>query len=242
MALTPEVAQRLEALRTLQRLLDDAFRVPGTSLRFGWDPIDRAGAVGRRSAHRADVVRDRRAGAPHARAARRAAPDAGQRRDRSGRRRVPVVGDVADVFWKSNTKNFALLERHADEVRPATAGDWLFVAAHPARDSRRWRWFRSSWCTGLVGLARCSAKGRWIRVQATPVRLARVGCGDQRLSWQRVNRIFLLSPANCGGTPREAGAVAAGARSRWRRRCARPTARRSATCSRSSAACTFAAS
>ena len=40
---------------------------------------------------------------------------------------VPVVGDVADVFWKSNAKNFSLLERHAAERAPATAGDRLFV-------------------------------------------------------------------------------------------------------------------
>jgi hypothetical protein len=42
---------------------------------------------------------------------------------------VPLVGDAADVFWKSNAMNMALLERHAAEVRPATAGDWLFVIA-----------------------------------------------------------------------------------------------------------------
>jgi Domain of unknown function (DUF4112) len=41
---------------------------------------------------------------------------------------IPVVGDAADAFWKSNSMNMALLERHADEVRPASAGDWLFVA------------------------------------------------------------------------------------------------------------------
>jgi hypothetical protein len=41
---------------------------------------------------------------------------------------IPVFGDVADVFWKSNAKNFALLERHAAEPQPATPGDWLFVA------------------------------------------------------------------------------------------------------------------
>jgi len=34
---------------------------------------------------------------------------------------------VADVFWKSNAKNFALLERHAAQPQPATIGDWLFV-------------------------------------------------------------------------------------------------------------------
>jgi hypothetical protein len=42
---------------------------------------------------------------------------------------VPFIGDVADVFWKSNTKNLALLERHAAAPRPATAADWAFVVA-----------------------------------------------------------------------------------------------------------------
>jgi hypothetical protein len=42
---------------------------------------------------------------------------------------VPIVGDAADAFWKSNTRNMALLERYADEVRPASAADWLFVTA-----------------------------------------------------------------------------------------------------------------
>jgi hypothetical protein len=41
---------------------------------------------------------------------------------------IPLFGDAADVFWKSNTMNMRLLERHAAERRPASAGDWLFVA------------------------------------------------------------------------------------------------------------------
>jgi hypothetical protein len=40
---------------------------------------------------------------------------------------VPVVGDLFDFAWKSNKMNLALLERHAQEERPASAGDWLFV-------------------------------------------------------------------------------------------------------------------
>jgi hypothetical protein len=32
------------------------------------------------------------------------------------------------VFWKANTKNLRLLERHAASPMPATAGDWRFVA------------------------------------------------------------------------------------------------------------------
>jgi hypothetical protein len=42
---------------------------------------------------------------------------------------VPVAGDVADVFWKSNTRNLALIDRFAGgAVRPGAA-DWLFVSA-----------------------------------------------------------------------------------------------------------------
>jgi hypothetical protein len=40
---------------------------------------------------------------------------------------IPVLGDVADVFWKSNTRNLALLERHAAGLRRPTTGDWWFV-------------------------------------------------------------------------------------------------------------------
>ena len=41
---------------------------------------------------------------------------------------IPVIGDIADFAWKSNAMNFALLERHAAQPRPATAADWVFVA------------------------------------------------------------------------------------------------------------------
>jgi hypothetical protein len=43
---------------------------------------------------------------------------------------VPVVGDVFDLLWRSNTKNLALLERHQHELEPrARAGDYAIVAA-----------------------------------------------------------------------------------------------------------------
>ena len=41
---------------------------------------------------------------------------------------VPFVGDIADIFWKSNSKNMALLEAHVVAGRQASTGDWLFVA------------------------------------------------------------------------------------------------------------------
>jgi hypothetical protein len=45
---------------------------------------------------------------------------------------VPFAGDLADVFWKANTKNMLLLERHAASPMPATAGDWWYVAGMTA--------------------------------------------------------------------------------------------------------------
>ena len=40
---------------------------------------------------------------------------------------IPLAGDAVDVFWKSNTRNMALLERHAGGGRKPSKGDWAFV-------------------------------------------------------------------------------------------------------------------
>jgi hypothetical protein len=126
-ALTPEVAQRLEALRWLQRWLDEQFRVPGTNLRFGWDPvIGLLPWVG-------DVVTALMSGAIVLQAHHMRLPRVVQLRMLGNvvidlvAGAIPFIGDAADFFWKSNKKNFAMLDQHAYEVRPATAGDWLFV-------------------------------------------------------------------------------------------------------------------
>ena len=119
--------RRLESLRALKRLLDEQFHVPGTSLRFGWDPLiglipwvgDAIAAllgIGIiLQAHHMRVPR-----VVQVRMLFNVAIDLllGV---------VPVLGDAIDFFWKSNSKNFALLERHAAGAGPATAGDWLFV-------------------------------------------------------------------------------------------------------------------
>jgi hypothetical protein len=128
-ALTPEVARRLEALRSLQRWLDEAFGVPGTSLRFGWDPI--IGLV----PWVGDLLTSLMSGAIVLQAHHMRLPRVVQLRMLgnvaidlvSGA--IPFIGDAVDFFWKSNKKNFALLEHHAYEVRPPSRGDWLFVAA-----------------------------------------------------------------------------------------------------------------
>ena len=44
---------------------------------------------------------------------------------------LPIVGDVADAWWKSNQMNVELLRKRAtvstDEARAGRASDWLFV-------------------------------------------------------------------------------------------------------------------
>jgi hypothetical protein len=119
----------MHQLRALRRWLDEAFRVPGTSIRFGWDPI--IGLV----PWVGDLVTAFLSLAIITQAHRMRLPRVVQLRMLLnvvidvGVGAVPVVGDVADVFWKSNSRNMALLERHSDEVRPASWGDWLFVSA-----------------------------------------------------------------------------------------------------------------
>jgi len=122
----------IERLRTLQRLLDNAFRVPGTTIRFGLDPL--IGLV----PWLGDVVTGAFAVVLLVHANRLRVPKIIQIRMLVNVAvdtvlgAVPVAGDVADVFWKSNSRNFALLERHAGrEQRPST-GDYLFVAGAAA--------------------------------------------------------------------------------------------------------------
>jgi hypothetical protein len=117
----------MNALRSLQRLLDDAFRVPGTSIRFGWDPligvVPWVGDVLTAIFSCAIILQAHHMRVPRVvqmRMVMNVAIDVlvGV---------VPFIGDVADVFWKSNAKNFALLERHAAQPQPAATSDWLFV-------------------------------------------------------------------------------------------------------------------
>jgi hypothetical protein len=121
--------RRFEALRSFKQFLDEAFRVPGTNLRFGWDPI--IGIV----PWAGDVLTAVFACGIIMQAHQMRVPRVVQIRMLMNVAIdlligiVPFVGDVADVFWKSNSKNFALLERHAvtSGFTRATPGDWVFV-------------------------------------------------------------------------------------------------------------------
>ncbi|MDQ3068883.1 MAG: DUF4112 domain-containing protein [Acidobacteriota bacterium] len=119
---------RLPDLRRYATVLDKAFRIPGTNIRFGLDPIiglipvlgDLASPVFAGLL----VLEGARLGLPRIvlmRMVVNALIDAvvGV---------IPFAGAVADIFIKANTKNMALLERHAvPGGLPATRGDYWFV-------------------------------------------------------------------------------------------------------------------
>ncbi len=125
--LTPGQAARLEAIRRASHLLDSVARVPGTSIRVGLDPIlgliPGIGDLISPLFSIAVLWQSRDMGLPRVvqlRMLLNVGIDAlvGA---------VPLVGDLFDFAWKANDMNLALLERYAEEERPAAAGDWLFV-------------------------------------------------------------------------------------------------------------------
>jgi hypothetical protein len=42
---------------------------------------------------------------------------------------LPVVGDVISIFYRSNARNYELLQKHAGQTRASTRGDWFFLIA-----------------------------------------------------------------------------------------------------------------
>lgn len=118
---------RLTHLRRFATWLDAGIAIPGTSVRFGLDPIlglipgvgDAAGAVlaawilleaFRMGTSRSTLVR----------MAGNVALDAGLGA-------IPVVGDVFDFVWKANLRNVTLLERHLAAPAQARRADRAFV-------------------------------------------------------------------------------------------------------------------
>lgn len=123
-----DAAQELEMLA---RWMDSVFEIPGTGIRIGFDPI--LGLVPGLGDALTTLVSlyilgaARRYGVPRITLLRMAANIAVDLALGS----VPLFGDMFDVFWKSNVRNVALLEKHVlatpAERRRAKAGDWLFL-------------------------------------------------------------------------------------------------------------------
>ncbi len=110
-------APQLGRARALARLLDRSFRVPGTTIRFGLDPIlgllpvggDVAAALG--SGYILYVAW--RTGAPASMLRRMLVNVAVDTVVGS----VPVVGDLFDAGWKANSRNVGMLEEWLGETR-----------------------------------------------------------------------------------------------------------------------------
>lgn len=122
---TPE--RQFEHLRRWSYLLDSVFRVPGTNIRFGWDPIiGLIPGLGDLSSPVFAVLlllQARRMRVPRI-VQLRMLLNAGLDAMLSF---VPVLGNLFDVAWKANARNMALLERHAQPGVAPRRSDVLFV-------------------------------------------------------------------------------------------------------------------
>jgi hypothetical protein len=112
-------------------LLDDLFRVPILGWRFGLDPlIGLIPGIGDTSTALASfyiLISAVRHGVPKITLLRMALNIGFDYLLGS----LPLVGDIADVWWKSNQKNLKLLRKRAtvsaEEARAGELSDWIFV-------------------------------------------------------------------------------------------------------------------
>jgi hypothetical protein len=120
---------RDENLDLLSRVLDSWFRIPGTSIRFGIDGIiGLVPGVGDILAGLASCIIILAAwarGAPYVTIARMLVNLAMDVIIGT----VPLFGDIFDIAWKANRRNYALLTRHLEHPRRHHWGDWFFLAA-----------------------------------------------------------------------------------------------------------------
>ena len=63
---------------------------------------------------------------------------------------IPIFGDIFDVAWKPNRRNYRLLQRHLGEPRRHTWRDWAFLAAAGRRTWRSSSPFPSCLCFWLL--------------------------------------------------------------------------------------------
>jgi len=114
-------------LHALEILLDEAFRIPGTSIRFGLDGmIGLVPGLGDALAGVLSLVIPLAAwvrGVPYITLARMAVNLAigvlvGT---------IPLFGDAFDIAWKANRRNYLLFRRHLGAPRHHTWRDWGFL-------------------------------------------------------------------------------------------------------------------
>src|SRR5580704_15381400 len=119
---------RDETLRRLEILLDEAFRIPFTGIRFGIDGIiGLVPGVGDVLAGLLSLIIPIAAwirGVPYITLMRMAANLGIGVLIGS----IPIFGDLFDIVWKANRRNYRLLTRHLGEPRRHTWRDWVFLS------------------------------------------------------------------------------------------------------------------
>src|SRR6266568_48529 len=118
---------RDRTLHGLEILLDEAFRIPGTRFRFGIDGIiGLLPGLGDVIAGLLSLIIPIAAwirGVPYVTLARMATNLGIGVLVGS----VPLLGDIFDIIWKANRRNYQLLQRHLGEPRRHTWKDWAFL-------------------------------------------------------------------------------------------------------------------
>ncbi|MGA3070524.1 MAG: DUF4112 domain-containing protein [Terracidiphilus sp.] len=118
---------RDRTLHGLEILLDEAFVIPGTGIRFGIDGIiGLVPGLGDVLAGLLSLVIPLAAwirGVPYVTLARMAANLGIGVLVGS----VPLFGDIFDILWKANRRNYRLLCRHLGAPRRHTGRDWAFL-------------------------------------------------------------------------------------------------------------------
>ena len=118
---------RDETLHRLEILLDEAFRIPGTGIRFGIDGIiGLVPGLGDVIAGLLSLIIPLAAwirGVPYVALVRMLVNLGigvliGT---------IPLLGDAFDIAWKPNRRNYQLLVRHLGEPRKHTWRDWVFL-------------------------------------------------------------------------------------------------------------------
>jgi hypothetical protein len=118
---------RDSTLQSLEFLLDEAFRVPGTNLRFGIDGvIGLVPGLGDVLTGLLSLIIPLAAwirGVPYITLLRMATNIGIGVLVGS----IPLFGDIFDIIWKANRRNYFLLTRHLDQPRRHTGRDWAFL-------------------------------------------------------------------------------------------------------------------
>jgi Domain of unknown function (DUF4112) len=122
--------ERIALARFLAELLDQRFTIPGTSVRFGLDPIlGLIPGIG-------DALANLAGSAILLIAAQYRLPKIVLLRMGLNVAfnaligAVPIFGDVFSIWFRSNIRNAQLLERYVSAERQApTGGDWVFIMA-----------------------------------------------------------------------------------------------------------------